>query len=113
MQYSWDVTKIFTISEDPVIDIVAQVHWTKTGIDSVERIGVYHGITEFSKADLGLGFIPFDQLNKQTVFSWVMATLDPAMHQSIDEAIDFDIYQKTYIPKEMRPAWLLEPLEQE
>lgn len=113
MKYYWEIEKILTISEDPIENIVTQVHWTKTGVDEHGRTGVHWGITEFTKASLGESFIPFDQLNKQIVFSWVMSSINSAMHKSIDESIEFNIYQKTYVPQEVTPTWLSEPLVQE
>ena len=88
------------------------MHWTKTGVNTFGQTGVYHGITEFTKTSLGEGFISFGNLNKQIVFSWIMASLTQADLSSIDNAIDFDIYQKTYSPQEVTPAWLSDPLNQ-
>ena len=94
--YTWKVDMIHLTSAAGITDAVAEVHWSKTGVNENGVKGRYPGVskytTQHAQAAIDAGsFIPFNQLTEEKVLDWVRATLSDENEAFIDSRISAEI----------------------
>ncbi|WP_296683334.1 hypothetical protein [Flavobacterium sp.] len=88
INFEWNINPMdCIIDDDGMINIIQTVHWRLIGTDENGISSDVYGAQSFPKPSEG-GFIPFEELTKEIVVSWLEATLDvPALEKNIEDAI--------------------------
>lgn len=111
IEYSWHITKVLTVDNDPVTGIVVKVHWFKQGTDISTGIsGRYLEVTELTPSENTDNFIPLENLTKEIVLAWIQETIDSIKAEAIDEHIAYRIKEQSFLPVEAQLPWL-DPIE--
>jgi hypothetical protein len=105
--YTWEITDLKVVDEDPHTDAVVQTHWKKIGTNENGVVGEFIGATPLSAADVDPeNFVPFEELTEELVLSWIQAGIakHPEYTDHMNEKIQQQIYRKTLTEK--RAPWL-------
>ncbi|WP_296683212.1 hypothetical protein [Flavobacterium sp.] len=88
INFEWNINPMdCIIDDDGMTNVIQTVHWRLTGTDENEISSSVYGAQSFPKPSEE-GFIPFEELTKEIVVSWLEATLDvPALEKNIEDAI--------------------------
>jgi hypothetical protein len=89
----WDILKMDVHTVDQQHGVVLTIHWCLTGTQSAE-LQTHNGYT-YGSVDLPYepseNFVPFEQLDKNTVLAWLWNKLDKTQHE---EQVQREINQK-------------------
>ena len=86
--FTTTINAMYTL-QTPDPDYVVNVLWTVTGVDG-QYTGSIDGNTTFSSQQMGT-FIPYDQLTKAIVISWIPETQITSAQQCVQGKIDSQI----------------------
>jgi hypothetical protein len=107
IQYTFTITKLEMYPTfENYVNVVFSVHWkyegvyTQSGTDKIYKNSIT-GNQSINTNDLQ-EFIPFEQLTKETVMSWISDSLDYTMFQTI---IFNHIQDQMVIREFVNPPW--------
>ncbi len=87
--YSWNIKSIkVKPSLDDLTNVISEIAWEYIGIDENSNIALISLVTQVSDPNIE-DFIPYDQVTKSMVISWLENILDiEALQQGIEAKIN-------------------------
>ena len=93
--YTWKVTDMAvrnkTVDGTTYDETVVQTFWEKTGTDENGNTGIFAGATPFDYNPESSTFIPFSELNEETVVGWIKGVVVGSYEDHVNEQIQKDI----------------------
>ena len=114
LTYTWKIEKLTKTTQDSVEDVIIHVRWVLTGTNADGLEGSFHGATPLTFDSSAEGFIPYANLTKEDVVSWLEGIVVDSYWDHVTEQIQKQINKQTSVEEEVGEADLpwAEPVEE-
>ena len=104
LTYTWKIEKLTKTTQDAVEDVIIHVRWVLTGTDENGLQGSFSGATPLKFDSSAEGFVPYTNLTKEDVVSWLEGIVVGSYWDHVTEQIQKQINKQTAVEEEVDEA---------
>lgn len=77
ISYTWKITTVKILNRGNLSDIIAQVYWSKQGVNGLGKSGTFNGSTSFDLNGIDINsFIDYSSISESTIIDWIKSDID-------------------------------------